>query len=181
MRTCPICHVEHPLTEFPKKPTGPFSWMCKACERNRASLRKHGITNQQKQQIADHHGGCQICGHEDPGSRGWNVDHDRSCCEGETSCPKCRRGILCGWCNKMLAYAFDRQQILCAAIDYLERHATGMCDWHMPLACADGLCTNERTNETYEESFVTSSRKTEVSNAREKKRPPPPPHAGSGA
>ena len=114
--------------------------MCKPCENNRASIRKHGMTNEQKAQIAERQGGCAICGHDVPGSKGWMVDHDHECCDSEKSCPQCRRGVLCGWCNKMLAYAFDRPQILTSAVKYLKRHATGTCDWHMPLACAPRLC-----------------------------------------
>lgn len=137
---CPMCKEEKAASEFPKKPAGPFTWMCRWCERNRASIRKHGITVQQKEEIAHHQGGCAICGHADPGSKGWTVDHDHDCCAGEKSCPQCRRGILCGWCNKMLAYAFDRPAILQSAIEYLAAHATGTCDWHKPLACSTRIC-----------------------------------------
>jgi len=158
---CPRCQVDKPSNEFPKKPQGPYSWICRACERNRASLRKYGITNEQKAQIAAHVGGCAICGHEDPGSKGWTVDHDHNCCAGEKSCPKCRRGVLCSWCNKMLAYAFDRPQALQAAIDYLRSHADGGCAWHIPVACAPRICGNvesasctDRTDVTYEESLT---------------------------
>lgn len=105
------------------------------------------MTVQQKQQIADHQGGCAICGHHDPGTRGWVVDHDHMCCDSEKSCPKCRRGVLCGYCNQMLGSAFDRVQTLTAAVAYLEKHAVGTCDWHMPLACATGLCTNGRSTQ----------------------------------
>lgn len=143
-----------------------YGMWCKQCERNRASLRKHGITVADKQLIADHQGGCAICHHPDPGSKGWTVDHDHECCSGEKSCPKCRRGILCGWCNKMLGAAFDRPQILSAAIEYLERHASGTCEWHMPLVCAPGLCT-EITEKTNEESLVTSGNESCLGNARE--------------
>ena len=166
-RTCPICNVDKPLEDFPKKPKGPFSWMCRACERNRASLRKHGITIEQKQEIAKHQGGCAICGHPDPGTKGWVVDHDHNCCDGEKSCVQCRRGVLCGYCNRMLGDAFDRIETLKAAVAYLEKHATGTCDWHMPLACAPGLCTNGRSTRTNEE-LTHLEKKSCVSNVREK-------------
>lgn len=166
VRTCPICGVEKFMVDFPTKPKGPFSWMCRACENNRASLRRHGITVEQKQQIADHQGGCAICGHEDPGAKGWAVDHDHKCCESGRSCPKCRRGILCSYCNRMLGDAFDRIKTLEAAIRYLERHAAGTCDWHMPLACAPGICTNGRRRLT-EKVLPTSEDESLESNARE--------------
>lgn len=137
---CPICKTDKPEDEFPPKPKGPYSWMCRWCERNRQAIRKHGITIQQKQQIAQHQCGCSICGHIEPGGRGWVVDHDHACCPGEKSCPKCRRGILCVYCNMVLGNAFDRIDILEAAIEYLRSHASGTCGWHRPVACAPKVC-----------------------------------------
>jgi hypothetical protein len=136
---CPTCKIVKTPDEFPKKPFGPYTWMCRLCERNRASLRKHGITNDDKKLIAQHQCGCAICGHVIPGGHGWVVDHDHSCCPKEKSCPKCRRGILCMYCNKMLGNAFDRVEILKAAITYLSR-PNGGCDWHRPIACAPRIC-----------------------------------------
>lgn len=169
MRECPMCKSEKPLSEFPKKPRGPFSWMCRMCERNRASIRKHALTIPQKDEIAAHQGGCRICGHSEPSSRGWVVDHDHECCSGEKSCPKCRRGIVCSWCNTMLANAFDRIEILQSAITYLQDHANRTCDWHMPLACAPALCgrqMHEQNGRTHEESFLTFRDESYVGNAR---------------
>lgn len=139
---CPMCKVDKDQTEFPKKPRGPFSWMCRWCERNRASIRKHGITVQQKAQVASHNCGCAICGHSEPGGKGWVVDHDHACCDGEKSCPQCRRGVLCVYCNMVLGNAFDRIEILQSAVKYLEQHAAGTCGWHRPLACSERICGN---------------------------------------
>jgi hypothetical protein len=139
---CPICKADKDVSEFPKKPKGPFSWICRWCERNRAALRKHGITNQQKERIAQFQCGCAICGHHLPGGHGWVVDHDHECCSGEKSCPKCRRGILCNYCNTMLGNAFDRIETLQSAVRYLEAYAPGTCDWHRPVACSERTCGN---------------------------------------
>ena len=49
-----------------------------------------------------------------------------------------RRGVVCHYCNALLGNAFDRPQILEAAIAYL--NATRSCDWHKPLACAPRIC-----------------------------------------
>lgn len=137
---CPTCKADKPVDEFPKKPVGgPYTWMCRLCERNRASLRKHGITNDDKKRIAQYQCGCAICGHVVPGGHGWVVDHDHSCCPGEKSCPKCRRGILCFYCNKLLGNAFDRVEILKAAINYLSDDRNP-CGWHRPIACAPRIC-----------------------------------------
>lgn len=142
---CGFCKIDKPEDQFGPKPNLKYApgWWCRSCEANRMMIRKHGLTNEQKREIAEFHGGCAICGHTDPGAKGWTVDHDHTCCDGEKSCPRCRRGILCGWCNKMLAYAFDRPHILRAALEYLEVHATRSCDWHKPIACSERICGTE--------------------------------------
>lgn len=83
-------------------------------------VRKHGITSLEKGLIADAQDGCAICGCPNPGRKGWGVDHDRKCCTGDQSCPSCRRGILCGWCNSALGYAVDDPVRLRRMADYLE-------------------------------------------------------------
>jgi hypothetical protein len=83
-------------------------------------MRKHGLTTLDKEQIATEQGGCAICERPNPGRKGWVVDHDRTCCPTDKSCPKCRRGILCQWCNSALGYAHDNPTILRRMADYLE-------------------------------------------------------------
>ena len=140
---CPFCKKDKPRDEFGSAPLPKYEHWCKACNANRASIRKHGVTGPEKARIAQWQCGCAICGHIDPGAKGWTVDHDHACCDDIQSCPKCRRGILCGWCNKMLGAAFDRVEILQSAIRYLEAHAPGTCDWHRPLACSKRRCGKE--------------------------------------
>lgn len=122
-KTCRYaCGQTKPVEEFgPHKltPDG-LNTYCRQCEADRLQIRKHGITRAQKNEIAQAQGGCAICKHPDPGGKGWVVDHDHACCPGEKSCPQCRRGVLCQWCNNVLGYAFDRPQILRAAAAYLE-------------------------------------------------------------
>lgn len=142
---CEFCKKDKPRDQFGPPPNRAYApgWWCRSCEANRAMVRKHGLTNGQKKQIAGYNCGCAICGHPDPGSKGWTVDHDHDCCDGTKSCPKCRRGVLCGWCNKMLAYAFDRTEILQSAINYIEQHGSSTCRWHRPVACSPRLCGQE--------------------------------------
>lgn len=143
---CASCHEVKPLTEFgPAAPMWRGLARCRPCNRRDRSVRKHGLDAEQKQMIADAQGGCRICGHDDPGPRGWALDHDRSCCPQDKSCPKCRRGVLCAWCNWVLGHAFDRPQILRAAADYLDAPRT--CDWHKPIPCAPRLCPDRRMPE----------------------------------
>lgn len=116
------CFQILPLSDFGRHPRSPdgLASRCKSCERDRLQIRKHGITARQKAEIAAEQGGCAICKRPEPGAKGWVVDHDHACCPGETSCEKCRRGILCQWCNNVLGYASDRTDVLRAAADYLE-------------------------------------------------------------
>lgn len=63
---------------------------------------------------------CAICRSNDSG-KCWVVDHDHSCCGKIRACAKCIRGIVCTPCNLMLGSARDNQEILAAAIKYLEK------------------------------------------------------------
>lgn len=142
---CGFCKKDKDRSQFGSPPDPNYTdrgWWCRKCEANRQMIYKHGITNEQKKAIAAYQCGCAICGHWDPGLKGWTLDHDRSCCSGNRSCAKCRRGVLCGWCNKLLGLAFDRRHILRAAIEYLDAHAPGTCVWHRPVACSPRLCGN---------------------------------------
>jgi hypothetical protein len=93
---------------------------CKACECERSSVRKHGLTSLEKEMIAADQDGCAVCGRTTPSKKGWSVDHDRTCCPADKSCPECRRGILCQWCNTALGYAGDNPTTLRRLADYLE-------------------------------------------------------------
>lgn len=42
--------------------------------------------------------GCEICG--DKPNNSLHVDHDHNCCNGQITCGKCVRGIICNRCNK---------------------------------------------------------------------------------
>lgn len=116
------CFTVKPVSEFGRHPRMPdgLASRCKACEVERLQIRKHGITAAQKAAIAAEQGGCAVCHRREPGRKGWVVDHDHSCCPGERSCPKCRRGILCQWCNAVLGYGHDSPEILRAAASYIE-------------------------------------------------------------
>lgn len=60
--------------------------------------------------------GCRI---DNPGKRGWMVDHDHSCCAGNRSCGKCVRGLLCTRCNVMLGMSRDSVSALLGGASYL--------------------------------------------------------------
>jgi hypothetical protein len=60
---------------------------------------------------------CAIC--KDSLERPY-VDHNHQCCNGESSCGKCVRGIICFDCKRLLSDAHDDIITLQSAIDYLQ-------------------------------------------------------------
>ena len=84
--------------------------------------RKFGLSKDEVSQLLRKEK-CEICGTNEPNSRGWCIDHDHSCCDGKKACGKCVRGLLCQKCNTIIGFANDDLQILKAAISYLERYS----------------------------------------------------------
>jgi hypothetical protein len=62
---------------------------------------------------------CGICATDDPGPRGWFIDHDHACCPGIGSCGNCVRGLLCSNCNLVIGHAGDSVAVLEQAKKYL--------------------------------------------------------------
>lgn len=83
---------------------------------------RHGITKSEMLVILEEQGGCKLCGSKEPNGRFWVIDHDHSCCGKINSCDKCRRGVICEHCNKMLGFAKDNAEVLAKAIEYLEEY-----------------------------------------------------------
>ena len=145
---CSRCGIDQPRELFgPSAELWPERRECHPCSTHKSQIKRHGIDQTQRAEIAAHQGGCAICGHIEPGKKGWVVDHDRiNCCDRDQSCPKCRRGVICQWCNSVLGYAFDRTETLAKAIEYLDKSKLGTCSWHMPVACAPSICGKEMPN-----------------------------------
>lgn len=61
---------------------------------------------------------CPLCEHPTPKS----IDHDHSCCDGNKSCGKCIRGVICRKCNAGLGNAKDSIEILQTMVKYLQEH-----------------------------------------------------------
>lgn len=140
---CSRCGFDEPRESFgPSAELWPERRVCKKCVRGAEYKNpKHGIRPSERQEIADYQGGCAICSRTEPGGKGWVVDHDRlGCCPRDKSCRKCRRGVICQWCNSVLGYAADNRETLRRAIEYLDRHESQPCAWHMPVACAGRIC-----------------------------------------
>jgi hypothetical protein len=96
----------------------------KPCRRTgykrRIMANRYGLSPEKFAEILrGQHGGCAVCGTHDP--RVWVVDHDHSCCPGESSCGRCVRGVLCSPCNRGLGVFKDSPQLLQQAARYLMR------------------------------------------------------------
>lgn len=70
---------------------------------------------------------CGICGTDDPGKKGWCIDHNHSCCGYgiRKGCKKCIRGLLCSNCNIGLGQFKDNPDFLRKAIKWVEDHPLG--------------------------------------------------------
>jgi hypothetical protein len=78
-------------------------------------LTPHGFNEMLKRQG----GRCAICQTDKPGRKGFNVDHDHSCCTGSRSCGDCVRGLLCFPCNVGIGFLRDNPATLRSALRYL--------------------------------------------------------------
>lgn len=78
------------------------------------------MTRAQKLAMLEAQGGCcAVCKSTDPGGKGWQTDHDRSCCPTLTTCGECIRGILCTRCNRAMGMFEDDPALLMSAAEYL--------------------------------------------------------------
>lgn len=83
---------------------------------------KMGITPEQfMMKYRGQNGRCKVCKVEVIPDE-MHIDHDHTCCPAAKSCGECVRDLLCGHCNKMLAFARDNAAILMAGAGYIERH-----------------------------------------------------------
>lgn len=114
-RNCEICN-----TEF--TPNSSMHRLCsKACirvrQRHQRLAAMYGLTAEAYEELLSRQGGCAICQAKE--SDRWAVDHDHSCCNGDITCGKCIRGILCFPCNQALGLLKDSPENLKRALSYL--------------------------------------------------------------
>jgi len=81
-----------------------------------AHLKKYGLTLADfADMLTAQRNRCAICRTPEPTKKGWHVDHDHA--TGRV------RGILCHYCNQLLANAKDSPERLLAAVAYLSHEA----------------------------------------------------------
>lgn len=90
----------------------------------RRRFRAYGVTPAWYDQTLEAQGGkCAICGTTDPKSNGntFHVDHNHGCHkESCKACDRCRRGLLCGFCNTRLGH-LENPDWIAKAMAYLSR------------------------------------------------------------
>lgn len=95
-----------------------------ACISARSKIWHYGLQPEQFLELLNSQDGlCALCETDQPGSKGWVVDHDHNCCSGVRSCGRCIRAILCSNCNTALGLAGDDPQRLRRMATYAEGHA----------------------------------------------------------
>lgn len=93
----------------------------KVLSRNRARrLSLYSLTQSELDELLTlQRGRCAVCTTDEPGAKGWHIDHDHACCPGIGSCGQCVRGLLCHDCNLLLGHAKDSIEVLDQAKKYL--------------------------------------------------------------
>jgi hypothetical protein len=119
VRRCHTCQA--PVPEAARKPGTTVCDNCRAEKRRdrqayerRRSLRKYGLTQEQYDQLlASQAGRCAACGTDEPGAKGWCIDH----------CHKSGRvrALLCSRCNVILGWVDEDPAVLRSLADWLER------------------------------------------------------------
>jgi len=85
-------------------------------------LKSKGLTLESYNSLLEaQNGGCGVCGSKSAGfnRKNFAIDHDHSCCDGQVTCGKCIRGLLCIRCNLVLGAVEDSTELLQQMINYL--------------------------------------------------------------
>jgi len=123
---CRDCAKELPLNKFHVRKNGPrigkpTAAICKehysAFQNPTRRKYKYGISQEKYDELLKSQGGkCAICGTK---KGTMCVDHDHSCCDTNTSCGKCIRGLLCTRCNVGIAMFNDSAESMKKAVNYV--------------------------------------------------------------
>jgi hypothetical protein len=111
------------LPDVVSKPGRAVCEACRVDKRNqelailkerRRTLRRYGLTPDAFDRIlAEQDGRCRICGTDDPGGKGWCIDH---CHQSQQV-----RALMCNGCNMALGFAREDPRILRALADFAEQ------------------------------------------------------------
>lgn len=118
---CAHCDEAIDIMPQPGPPPKYCSRACKdAAENPRKRLARKGVTEQRYEGLLrDQDGRCAVCRRIFQATP--HIDHDHSCCPGQTSCGNCVRGLLCEGCNRAIGFFGDDVVVMASAIEYLSR------------------------------------------------------------
>lgn len=152
MKMCSRCKTERPEADFYRMKSasdGLQPW-CKPCmklyyaDRHRANYvatprpasdpkflewkrrikYTYNMSPERYQELLDSQGGvCAGCG-VGPSTQRLSIDHDHSCCDGNRSCGRCVRGLLCNKCNRLVGLGSNCPQTLSNLATYLQNFAS---------------------------------------------------------
>jgi len=95
-----------------------------AAARRDKVLRKYGLSlDRYDALLLSQDGACAIC--RKLAKDFLQVDHDHQCCQGQRSCGRCIRGLLCRTCNTAIGLFHDDRQIIQRVLSYLAREIGG--------------------------------------------------------
>ena len=121
-KLCIGCNVWHDESYFKShhSTSDSLDIRCKECETFMRITRMYKVSKEQVLEFLKNQNGCAICHYSDNlFPVWWAVDHDHSCCNGNTSCGECVRGIVCSYCNRGLGQFSDSPEKLISAIKYI--------------------------------------------------------------
>lgn len=110
-KACSGCGLLRLNREYGPKSGGGLRSACLECESVRAKAKRYGISEDEVR-AAEATERCMICKTDNPGDRGWAIDHDH-----DTGAV---RGVLCQFCNVGLGMFRDNIEALESAISYLK-------------------------------------------------------------
>jgi hypothetical protein len=119
VRRCYKCQT--PVPQAARKPGKAVCAECRvdprvrgAAHEQRRRLRKYGLTQDRYDELlAQQDGRCPGCGTDDPGGKGWCIDH----CHGSGRV----RALLCNRCNTALGLTDENPSVLRALADLVEQ------------------------------------------------------------
>lgn len=113
---CGACRKWMTLDQFYVQQIG---IICRDCFLERSRARRHRVSVQVLRVLYEQGSeACWSC-HTSLPLASLQVDHDHSCCAGETSCGNCINGLLCATCNTMSGFSRDDPGLLLAGAAYL--------------------------------------------------------------
>lgn len=119
---CRECHAWKQVGRFAVNKSREDELMdtCRGCVADARILSVYGLTPDEYEEILrSQGGGCAICGLQPTPGKRLAVDHDHSCCDGDASCGRCVRGLLCDAHNFAIGAFRDDLLLIRRAITYL--------------------------------------------------------------